>query len=366
MNRTPRRRQLSLLPAIGLVAALAGAAAGSAVAGTPEGSSGKLRIVATLPPYAWAAEQIGGDRIEVHTIARGNQDAHFVRPRPSYTVLLREADLFISTGLDLELWVPTLLDAAGNRRILEGQPGYVSVWTGIEMMEIPTALSRSEGDVHIYGNPHIHTDPLNMVAIARNILAGLKRLDPSNASEYETREKALEDRLYRRLFGDELVDLLGGETLARLARGGKLRAFLAGREYPRGSGRMLSERLGGWLKQAEPLRGLKIIGYHKNWIYFTNRFGLEAVGYMEPKPGIPPTPRHVETMIDLIRNQGIKVILTANYFDPAKPEIIAERTGARVVIVPLGNGGEPGVEDYYDLVDTWISRLVRAFRDANS
>jgi ABC-type Zn2+ transport system substrate-binding protein/surface adhesin len=176
----------------------------------------------------------------------------------------------------------------------------------------------------------------------------------------------LEDRLYRRLFGEELVGLMGGETLARLAKAGKLHSFLESKEYPRGSGRMLSERLGGWLKQAEPLRGRKIIGYHKNWIYFTTRFGLEAVGYIEPKPGIPPTPRHVETMIDLIRNQGIKVILTANYFDPAKPQVIADRTGARVVIVPMGTGGEPGVDDYYVLIDTWISRLVKAFEEADA
>jgi ABC-type Zn uptake system ZnuABC Zn-binding protein ZnuA len=324
-------------------------------------ADGKLCIVATLPDYAWIAGEIGGEHVEVHAIARGNQDAHFVRPRPSYTVLLRDADLFISTGLDLELWVPTLLDAAGNPRVLEGQDGYVAAWPGIELLEVPTTLSRSEGDVHIYGNPHIHTDPLNMISVARNVLAGLRKVDPSHASIYETREKALEDRLHRRLFGDELVDLMGGETLARLARSGKLRSFLEGKEFPRGSGHSLAERLGGWLKQAEPLRGRKLIGYHKNWIYFATRFGLDVIGYVEPKPGIPPTPRHVEAIIDLVRNQGIKVIFSANYFDPAKPEVIAERAGARVVVVPLSTGGEPGVDSYEDLIDTWIARLLAAY-----
>jgi ABC-type Zn uptake system ZnuABC Zn-binding protein ZnuA len=154
---------------------------------------------------------------------------------------------------------------------------------------------------------------------------------------------------------------LGGETLARLAKAGKLHAFLEGKEYPRGSGHTLADRLGGWLKQAEPLRGRRIIGYHKNWIYFTTRFGLEIVGHVEPKPGIPPTPRHVEKIIDLIRDEEIRVIMTANYFDPAKPEVIAARTGARVVIVPMGSGGEAGVESYEDLIDTWITRLVKAF-----
>jgi zinc/manganese transport system substrate-binding protein len=366
MNPTISQRARKSLTAFILAATIAVLAASPLLADPGAAPSGKIRVVATMPSYAWAASEIGGDNVEVHSIAKGNQDAHFVRPRPSYTILLRDADLFISTGLDLELWVPTLLDAAGNRRILEGQPGYVAAWPGIDLMEIPTSLSRSEGDVHIYGNPHIHTDPLNIVIVARNLLAGLKKVDPEHATTYETREKDLEDRIHRRLFGDDLVDLLGAETLARLARAGKLWSFLDGKEYPRGSGRMLSERLGGWLGQAAPLRGRKIIGYHKNWIYFTTRFGLEAVGYIEPKPGIPPTPRHVETMIDLIRNKGIKVILTANYFDPAKPEMIAERTGARVVIVPLGVGGEPGLDDYYTLMDAWIARLLKAFSEADA
>lgn len=320
-----------------------------------------VRIVTSLPDYAWAASEIGGDLVHVDAIARGNQDAHFVRPRPSYTLLLRKADLFVSTGLDLELWVPTLLDAAGKASLLEGGPGYVAAWPGIDLLDVPTALSRSEGDVHAYGNPHIHTDPLNLVLVARNILAGLQRVDPARAEIYAEREKALEDRLHRRLFGDELVDLLGGDTLARLARGGKLWSFLEEREYPRGSGRKLAEKMGGWMKRAEPLRGRRLIGYHKNWIYFTERFGLKLVGYIEPKPGIPPTPRHVEAMIDLIRNEGIQVILSANYFDPMKPQAIAERTGARVVVVPLSTGGEPGVSDYETLIDTWIDRLLDAF-----
>jgi ABC-type Zn uptake system ZnuABC Zn-binding protein ZnuA len=322
-----------------------------------------IHVVTSLPDYAWAAREIGGELVQVDAIAKGNQDAHFVRPRPSYSLLLRDADMFVTTGLDLELWVPTLLDAAGNSKVLEGGPGYVAAWPGVDMLEVPTTVSRSEGDVHIYGNPHIHTDPINMVAIARNILAGLERVDPANSEMYRRRELELEDRLNRRLFGDDLVDLLGGETLARLARSGRLHDFLESKEYPAGSGRTLADRLGGWLRTAAPLRGRKIIGYHKNWVYFGNRFDLDFVGYIEPKPGIPPTPRHVETMIDLIRSQGIRVILSSNYFDPAKPQAIAERTGASVVIVPLSTGGEPGVDSYEALIDTWITRLVAAFRE---
>jgi len=322
-----------------------------------------IHVVATVPDYAWVAREIGGDRVRAEAICRGDQDAHFVRPKPSFQTKLRTADIFISTGLDLELWAPTLLDAAGNRNVLEGAPGYVAAWTGIELLDKPTTLSRSEGDVHVYGNPHIHTDPLNMVIVARNVLVGLEKVDPANADYYREREAALEDRLHRRLFGDELVDLLGGDTLARLARSGKLQTFLEGKEYPRGSGSTLADRLGGWLKQVEPIRGRQLIGYHKNWIYFTARFDLDMVGYVEPKPGIPPTPRHVETIMELIRDQGIEVILSANYFNPEKPKAIADRTGATVVIVPLYSEGEEGIDGYEELMDAWISRLVKAFEE---
>jgi ABC-type Zn uptake system ZnuABC Zn-binding protein ZnuA len=353
----------SSLVVTGSLLLAAGSQTVPAAAGEEEGETSRrtIRVVTTLTDYAWVAREIGGPRVEVQAIARGNQDSHFVRPRPSYAALLQRADLFVTTGLDLELWVPTILDAAGNRQILEGADGYVSAWPGVKLLDVPEVLSRSEGDVHIYGNPHIHTDPLNMIAIARNILAGLQKIDPDGAASYEERELALEDRLHRRLFGDALVDLLGGDTLARLAVAGKLHSFLKGKEYPRDSGRMLSERLGGWLKQAEPLRGRKIIGYHRNWIYFATRFDLDVVGHVEVKPGIPPTPRHVEALIDLIREQGIQVILTSNYFDPAKPQIIAHRTGARVVVVSLSTAGEEASPGYEELIDTWIERLLEAF-----
>lgn len=361
-NRTTRVRTLGAAMFVVLLVA-----APISVTLAEEAASGRrLRVVTTLPDYAWLARQIGGDHVDVDSIAQGNQDPHFVRPRPSYGARMREADLFVTTGLDLELWAPTLLDSTGNRDILEGGKGYVAAWPGVHLLDVPANPSRTEGDVHVYGNPHIHTDPLNMIPIARNILAGFNKVDPARSSEYEEREKKVEERIQRLMFGDELVDLLGGETLVRLAQTGKLFAFLEKKEYPRGSGKKLAERLGGLLQRAAPLRGRRLIGYHKNWAYFADRFDLQMVGYVEPKPGIPPTPRHVETIINLIRDQHIRVILAANYFDPNKPEVIADRTGAIVVTVPISTGGEPGLEDYDALITAWIDRLVAAFAAAGS
>ncbi len=333
--------------------------------GTPAfaGETGsKLLVVTTLPDYAWAAREIGGDRVDVHSLAAGNQDPHFIRPRPSYSALMRRADLFVTTGLDLELWVPGLLDTAGNRKILEGGPGFVAAWSGVPLKEIPTSLSRSEGDVHVYGNPHIHTSPLNMVEISENILAGFLRIDPAHSEEYRKNTDLLVDHLYRWTFGDELVDLLGGKTLAKLARNGKLHDFLAGKEYPRGSGRMLLDRMGGWLGKAAPLRGKKIITYHKNWVYFTDLLGLQVRGFIEPKPGIPPTPRHVEHILKLIEDEEIRVILTANYFNPAKPATISRKTGADAVLVPISTGGSPEAPTYDKLIDLWIDKLLESIR----
>jgi zinc/manganese transport system substrate-binding protein len=323
----------------------------------------KLLVVTTLTDYAWAAEEIGGGRLEVHAIAAGNQDAHFVRPRPSYSALMRKADLFVTTGLDLELWVPALLDTAGNRQILEGSPGFVAAWSGVPLKDVPASLSRTEGDVHAYGNPHLHPSPLNMIEISRNILAGLLRVDPTWAEEYRTNTADLVDSLYRRTYGDELVDLLGGETLANLSRNGKLWDFLEKREFPRGSGRTLIDRLGGWLGKAAPLRGRKIITYHKNWIYFTDLLDLKVRGFIEPKPGIPPTPRHVERILRLIKDEDIQVILCASYFDPGKPEAIARKSGARAVIVPLSTGGGMETSTYDLLIDHWIDSLLAGFEE---
>lgn len=329
----------------------------------PSGEAfGILKIVATLPDYAAIAKEVGGDRVEVRHIAELNQDPHFVSPKPSYSLMLRDADLFVSTGLDLELWVPVVVDKSGNPLIREREKGYVSVSRGVHLLQKPEgAVTRAEGDIHIYGNPHIYTGPLNAVKIAENILIGLKKISPENAGYFTQRYEDFKERLYKALFGEELVALVGGEKLARLLEGGDLKNFLESEEMNTPvDGKPLKDRLGGWLAEAKPLFGQKIVCYHNSWIYFTTTFGLEIAGYIEPKPGIPPSAKHVSAVTELIEREGIKAVLVEKYFEESTPRKIEAKTGARMVRVTMDVGGEPGVDDYLTLVDTWIERLLEA------
>jgi len=330
----------------------------AALNGTPPAPADKVKVVTSLTTYAAIAREIVGDRGAVSSIATGDENPHYVQPKPSFVPTLASADLFVTTGLDLELWVPALLDKASNPKVTEGGPGYVAAYAGINLLDVPTAFSRAQGDIHVYGNPHIWTDPLNAVQIARNILTGLKRVSPANADYFTTREKDFEDRMYRALFGDDLVKLLGGETLADLDRQGKLLDFLAAKQY---QGSSLTSRLGGWLKQAMPFRGKEVACYHKEWDYFSRQYGLPCFDYIEPKPGIPPTPGHVLEIINAMRDRHVQVLFSTNYYDRSQVLEVAQRTGAKAVIVPSNTGGQAGIETYFDLMNLWITELVRAF-----
>ena len=319
-----------------------------------------LKVVTTLPDYAVFAEQIGKERVLVSHIVGGDQDAHFIRPKPSFVTLLRDADVLIATGLDLELWLPTIINKSGNTHIRSGQPGYVSAAQGMNLLEKPMTISRIEGGVHIYGNPHVTCSPINMKIAARNIATGLIKNDPKGKEVYLTNLKNLLDEIDRRLFGDELVETLGGDTLCSMTEKGTLIPFLKKqtlRDKP------LIEYLGGWMKKMLPLRNTSIVTYHKNWVYFLKLFSLEEAGTIEPKPGIPPSPKHVTNLVELMRARNLRVILAANYFDEQKIRTVANRVGAKAVIVPLYVGGEAGVNDYFQLVDYWIDGLISAYSE---
>jgi zinc/manganese transport system substrate-binding protein len=343
-----------MLPFIALFVALHTAPAAS----QPRRSSDPVKVVTSLSTYAAIAREIVGDRGTVTSIATGDENPHYVQPKPSFVPALSSADLFVTTGLDLELWVPALLDKASNPKVTEGGPGYVAAYAGIDLLDVPTSFSRTQGDIHVFGNPHIWTDPMNAVQIARNILTGLRRVSPEDDAFFTGREKDFEGRIYRALFGDDLVKLLGGPTLADLDRQGKLFEFLKSKQF---QGAPLINRLGGWLKDAMVFRGRSVACYHKEWDYFSRQYGLPCVDYIEPKPGIPPTPGHVLEVINEMRQQHIQVLLSTNYYDRNQVIEVAQKTGAKAVIVPSNTGGAPGINTYFDLMNLWVTELVRAF-----
>ncbi len=319
----------------------------------------RVRVVTTLPTYAAIAREVAGDLASVEAIARGDEDPHFVNPRPSFAALIQRADLFVTTGLDLELWVPALMDRANNPKVIEGAPGHVVAYSGVKLLDIPETVSRAGGDIHVFGNPHIHTDPVNGIIIARNIVAGLKRVNAANARTYDANLQRFQDRVLRRTFGDQLVDMLGKDALFDIARSYRFWDFAATQQF---QGKPLTDYLGGWLAEGAAFRGRRLVCYHKNWAYFSARFKTECAMYVEPKPGIPPSPGHVRNVIDFIRRENIPILLAANYFSRTQVERVASRAGVRPVIIPEHVDGEEGVSDYFSLVDLWVTRLASGFQ----
>lgn len=322
-----------------------------------ETEAGKINVVATISTYGNIAGIVGGGRVSVTSFVKGNEDAHFVRPKLSFSEKLAKADLFIDTGLDLELWVPALEDTAGNKKIMSGGVGYVSASQGIALLDKVPVQDRKEGDLHIYGNPHVYNSPVNLFQVARNICTGLKKVDPPGKAQYEANLKKFERRLAVKLYGKELVDSLGIKALGKLAAKGKLVDFLEDQDY---QGRKLIDLLGGWHKQALPLRGKKVIAYHKNWAYLEKEFNFKVVGYVEPKPGIPPTAKHVKKIVDKMKKEKIEVLLAASYYDKAKVLNIAKKVGAEAVIVDIATTGPAGGADVFELYQTMLEKLVQA------
>lgn len=323
----------------------------------------KIRVVTSLSTYAVIAREIGGDHAEVVSIGRGDENPHFVQPRPSFALQLSRADMFVATGLDLELWVPALLDRAANPKIREGGPGYVTVYSGVQLLDVPTSTSRSEGDIHAFGNPHIWAGPVNGIIIGHNILAGLQRVSPANADYFQQRYDAWRTNVLKALVGDTLVDLLGAETVFNLARQHTLWDFLGRQSY---QGRPLMDRLGGWLAESRVFRGKQMVCYHKEWDYFSREFDIPCVDFVEPKPGIPPSPGHVADLMRLMQTQHIPVVFAANFYDQNQVRTIAQRTGATPVIVPANADGGPGTETYIGLIGLWVHQLADAFNHAST
>jgi ABC-type Zn uptake system ZnuABC Zn-binding protein ZnuA len=326
--------------------------------GAPLAADEKVRVVATLPNLGSIAKAVGGDRIDLTVIASGTQDAHFVDPKPSYIVKLRHADLLLVNGLDLEIgWVPPLTQGARTARLLTGGPGHIDCSLGIRVVEIPASVSRLEGDVHPYGNPHYLADPLNAEVVAGTIAQALARVDAANARAYEEGRAALVKQLDEALFGKDLVELVGGTKLAREAVAGTLDAFLDGTQV---GGRPLRSHLGGWLGRMEAVRGRAVVTYHRDLSYFADRFGLRVIDYVEPKPGIQPSPKHLEELVSRLKAGEARVIITRPYVEHRSTDYLAEKTGVKVITLPLEVGGAPEATDYLRLFDLLTDQVVRA------
>jgi len=318
----------------------------------------RIKVITTLTTYADIVRQIGGDRVDVTPIADRDENPHHVQPKPSLVMLAKRADMLVTTGLDLEMWLPTLMDKANNPRIASGTPGFVAVSPGIKILDVPETLSRTEGESHIFGNHHIWTEPANGVVIGRNILAGLTRMDPDHAAEYEERYADWVERLMRAYVGDELVELLTTDVLVDLDRDNELWDFLNSQDY---QGSPLLDRAGGWIRQTIPIRDQEMICYHKQWSYFTRTFGLSCAEYIEPRPGMAPTPRHVEEVIQTIRDRHIKVLAAVTYYSPDQIAMVAERTGSTAAVVGLNVGAVPNTDTFIDLVTHWVNAFTEAF-----
>ncbi len=310
-------------------------------------------MICSFSDYATIVEQIAKDKADVEFIASGEQDPHFVAPKPSYAMMLNKADMWVTTGLDLEVWSTTLLDKARNKKIIDGANGFVAVSDGVKILQKVTKGDRTDGDVHLMGNPHINTSPVNWKIIAKNVTIGLKKVDPANAAFYENNRDEYIQRVDNALFGEALVEMFGGETLTEMLLNHTLFEFLES-DY---EGQKLVDLLGGWLKEASSFRGKKIIAYHKNWAYFADVFGLNIIGFIEPKPGIPPSAKHVQYMTNLIEEQNIKLMLVASYFEKKSPQMIESKTGVKAVYLPLFSKSIEGVDDNFALMDYWIKQV---------
>jgi len=350
--------------AFGVVAVAAVLAAIGFLAAREARADSRVKVVATLPNLGTIATAVGVDRIDLTVIASGVQDAHFVDPKPSWIVKLRAADVLLVNGLDLEIgWVPPLAQGARNQKVLPGGRGYVDASTGVRVVEIPAVLTRAEGDVHPYGNPHYLGDPLNAEIVAGTIAEALKRADPEGADLYEQNRRAFVARLHEAVFGRDLVGLAGGSKLAREAAAGTLDEFLDGTSI---GGAPLRTRLGGWLGKMAPARGRPIVTYHKDFSYFAARFGIVVVDYVEPKPGIPPSARHLDELTGRLKRGDVRVIVTRPYVEHRSTDALAEKTGVKVLTLPLEVGGDPQATDYFRLFDLATGKLAAALGAAAS
>jgi zinc/manganese transport system substrate-binding protein len=281
------------------------------------GADTKIQAVATIPDLADMARNIGGDLIDVTSLATGVEDIHAVPMKPSFALLLNRADVLFLMGLEAEhAFLPALLQAARNPRILRDAPGYIDCSVYITPLEVPTRIDRALGDIHPMGNPHFNLDPVSGKAMARAIADGLRRNYPEYASTFKK----------------------------------NLDAYLA----------KLDDAIARWESEATPLRGVKLVSYHPDMIYFAERFGMEAFGTIEIRAGVDPTPGHIAELEDLMRKEKVDLVVRELHYPASLAETVAQATGAKLVELPAMAGGLPDTKDYISFIDHNIRTMVAA------
>lgn len=281
-------------------------------------AAARLNVVTTTPDLAALALAVGGDRVEVVSLARPTEDPHFVDAKPSLLVKLNAADVLIEGGAELEVgWLPALLQGTRNRRIAAGSPGRLLAGEAVELMEVPTSLDRAHGDVHALGNPHYLTDPVNALRVARRIADVFRQLDSAAGDVYQGNLKQFSDRL--------------------------------------------DAKLAEWQKLLAPYQGQHVVAYHNAWPYFARRFGLRIELFLEPKPGLPATPAHLAGVMAAMKENHARVILVQPYLNRRTAESVARQTGAVVLDVATYPGGVKGTEgDYLGMMDRLVTSLAGA------
>lgn len=278
----------------------------------------KLRVVTTTPDFAAIAAEIGGDRVEVTSLGKPTEDPHFIDARPSLILKLNRADVLVEGGAELEIgWLPSLMDSARNPKIQRGAPGNVYASEGIEMLEVPSVLDRSMGGVHPVGNPAFMTDPVNARIVAERLARVFGQLDSKSSALFNANLKSFSDKL---------------------------------------AGKLIE-----WRNRLAPFKGSRIVAYHNSWPYFARRFGLQVDLFLEPKPGLPPTPTHLAQVMAKMKESGARVILVQPYLNRHTAETVASHTGAVVVDAAGFPGGVKGTEgDYCKFMDHLVNSLADA------
>jgi ABC-type Zn uptake system ZnuABC Zn-binding protein ZnuA len=318
------------------------------------GQGGALNVCATVPDLGNLVSEIGGPEVSVSVFSKANDDPHFLEAKPSFIKTLATADLLVLVGLDLEVgWLPTIVLGARNSKVQPGTNGQLDVSTVIKPMEVPTGVvDRSMGHVHPGGNPHFLLDPLAGLAVAGAIRDRLAVLRPGAAQSFKERFAAFRQRVGDALVGADLAKKYDFEKLALLFERGKLREFLNGRKD--------ADKLGGWLAAMTPYFGAKAVGEHNLYPYFARRFGLDVVGFFEPKPGVPPTTRHLTELLKTMKAANVRLILSAPYYDRKHANFMATHAGARVAEIAHQVGARPGATDYLAMVDGNVRQVVAA------